>query len=65
LLRMNNVIPFKRRAASATVIEKLVQLGYLKNSSRRKEKAIEHALARMEQDLREEGTISPESPKSA
>jgi len=65
LLRMNNVIPFKRRGASATVIEKLVQLGYLKNSSRRNEKAIEHALARMEQDLREEGTISAEPPKSA
>jgi len=65
LLRMNNVILLKRRGASATVIEKLVQLGYLKNSSRRNEKAIEHALARMEQDLREEGTISPEPPKSA
>ena len=65
MLRMNNVILLKRRGASATVIEKLVQLGYLKNSSRRNEKAIEHALARMEQDLREEGTISPEPPKSA
>jgi len=62
---MDNVVPFKRRSASAAVIEKLVRLGYLKNSSRRNEEAIECALARLEQDLREEGTIGPEPPKSA
>jgi len=62
---MNNIVPFKRRAASATVIEELVKLGYLKNSNRRNEKAIERALARIEQDLREEGTIGPEPPGPA
>lgn len=61
---MNNVVPFKRRSASAKVIEKLVSLGYLKTSSRRDDAAIERALARLERDLREQGSIEPEPPKS-
>jgi hypothetical protein len=55
---MGNVVQFRRPLASATVIAKLVELGYLRHAKRHKTAAIELAIARLRQDLNHDGGIS-------
>jgi hypothetical protein len=54
---MGNVVQFKRPVASIAVVEKLIELGYLKGTKRRQAGAIEDALARLKNDLCRDQTI--------
>jgi hypothetical protein len=55
---MGEVLPFGRRGASREVIDKLVKLGYLEQTMRRKTGAVEDALARLQNDLCRSQVIS-------
>jgi transcription elongation GreA/GreB family factor len=55
---MSNVLQFRRRGASREVIDKLVELGYLKRAMRHNAGAIENALAQLRDDLCRSQVIS-------
>jgi hypothetical protein len=55
---MSNVLQFRRRGASREVIDKLVELGYLKRAMRHNAGAIEYALAQLQDDLCRSQVIS-------
>jgi hypothetical protein len=55
---MSNVLQFRRRSPSREVIDKLVELGYLKRALRHNASAIENALARLRDDLCHSQVIS-------
>jgi hypothetical protein len=55
---MTNVLQFKRRDASKEVIDNLVRLGYLKQTTRHNADAIEDALVRLQNDLCRSQVIS-------
>jgi hypothetical protein len=59
---MSNVIQFRRPAASIEVVEKLVELGYLKGNNWRRAGAVEGALARLKNDLCRDQTICASDP---
>jgi hypothetical protein len=59
---MSNVVQFARRTTSVEVIEKLIKLGYLKGTERQNARAIEHALATLQKDLRREQSIHDSDP---
>ena len=61
---MGNVVQFKRPVASIEVVEKLIELGYLKGTTRRQAGAIEDALARLKNDLCRDHTIRASDPLS-
>jgi hypothetical protein len=48
---MNNVIPLTHPVTSSEVVEKLIELGYLKETKRQNSGAVDHALARLKEDL--------------
>jgi len=54
---MGTVVQFRRPLASAAVIAKLVELGYLRHGKRHKAAAIEHAIARLKEHLHRDGII--------
>jgi hypothetical protein len=54
---MSNVVQFARPVASVEVVEKLVELGYLKGTKHRNVDAILDALARLQEDLCRAQTI--------
>ncbi len=54
---MGNVVQFRRPLASAAVIAKLVELGYLRHAKHHKVAAIENAIARLKEDLCRDGVI--------
>jgi transcription elongation GreA/GreB family factor len=55
---MSNVLQFRRRGASREVIDKLVELGYLKRAMRHNTGAIENALTQLQDDLCRSQVIS-------
>jgi hypothetical protein len=55
---MSKVLEFRRRGASREVIDKLIELGYLKRTMRHNGVAIENALARLQEDLCRSQVIS-------
>jgi hypothetical protein len=55
---MSDVLQFRRRGASREVIDKLVKLGYLEQTMRRKAGAVEDALAQLQNDLCHSQVIS-------
>jgi len=59
---MGNIVQFKRSVASIAVVEKLIELGYLKGTKRRQAGAIEDALARLKNDLCRDQTICASDP---
>ena len=54
---MSNVIPLAHPATSAEVVEKLIELGYLKGTNRQSGSAVDDALARLREDLCRNQTI--------
>jgi hypothetical protein len=62
---VNNVVQFTRPAASIEVVEKLIELGYLKGTKRRNAGAIKDALARLQEDLYRDQSIRGSDPLGA
>jgi hypothetical protein len=54
---MGTVIQFRRPVASAAVVAKLVQLGYLRAAKRHKAGVVENAMERLRRDLHRDGVI--------
>lgn len=54
---MGIVIQFRRPSASAEVVAKLVELGYLRPAKRHKAGVIENAVERLRRDLHRDGVI--------
>jgi hypothetical protein len=54
---MGTVLPFRRRVASRAVIEKLVELGYLRSAKRFNEGVVDHAVERLKRTLQRDGVI--------
>ena len=48
---MSNVVQFAQAIASRTVVNKLIELGYLKGTKRLNNRAIRDALAKFQYDL--------------
>ena len=60
---MNKVVQFQRRRVSTEVIENLLKLGYLKGTQRQDPRAVDRAMARLQQDLHRDQTISDSDPR--
>jgi hypothetical protein len=62
---VSNMVQFTRPIASIEVVEKLIELGYLKGAMRRNAGAIKDALARLQEDLCRDQTIRGSDPLGA
>jgi hypothetical protein len=60
---LNNVVQFSGRRVSIEVIENLIRLGYLKGTHRHDAPAVDRAMARLQQDLHRDQTISDSDPR--
>jgi hypothetical protein len=54
---MSNVIQLVHPVTSAEVVEKLIELGYLKGTKRQNVSSVDDALARLQEDLCRNQTI--------
>jgi hypothetical protein len=62
---MSNVIQLTHPVTSAEVVEKLIELGYLKGTKRQNASAVDDAIARLKEDLCRNQTIRTSDPLGA